>query len=141
MAATGGFDPHPSPTPQPTPTPTSTAPPPTGEVFPSSFQAVITVGEYVHKLGFDLFNGSTETVTVWQVEFSNPDGGVEYLISEEDIAGIWGSGDVASGDHFTGSITFDAPLALASVEQWQAQWRCRRADGQDFVVTGEYEDS
>ncbi|MDY6918479.1 MAG: hypothetical protein SVP26_11195, partial [Chloroflexota bacterium] len=79
IAATGGFDPRPTPTPQPTPTPTSTALPSTGEVFPASFQAVITVGDRVHKLGFELFNGSTETVTVWRVEFSNPDGGIEYL--------------------------------------------------------------
>ena len=138
IAATGGFDPRPTPTPQPTPTPTSTALPSTGEVFPASFQAVITVGDRVHKLGFELFNGSTETITVWRVEFSNPDGGIEYLISEEDIANTWGSGDVASGDSFTGSIAFDTPPALGEVEQWQARWDCRRADGQDFVVPGTY---
>jgi len=82
IAATGGFEPG------ATPTPTSTST--TEEIFANSFWASVTVGEYVHRLGFELFNGSTEVITIREVEFCNPEGDPEYRIFEEDIAEIWG---------------------------------------------------
>lgn len=142
IAATGGFEPGATPTPSPTPmetfTPTST--PTAEEVFSNSFWAAVTIGEHVHRLGFELFNGSTEAITIREIEFCNPEGDPEYRIFEEDIAEIWGSGEVAPSDYFNGSYDFTIQPLLSEVEEWEAKWYCIRADGQDFVVVGAFEE-
>ena len=140
VAAMGGLSPGVAPTPSPTATPTSTALPVAEDVFANEFYAVIVVGGEVHQLGFGFFNGSTETITIRKVEFWGPDGDLGYTISEEDIAATWGSGEVPRSEYFSGSIDFDTARAESEVEQWVAMWHCIRADGQDFVVLGSYED-
>ena len=135
----GGLSPGAGPTSSPTPTPTSTALPAAEDVFANEFYAVVVVGGEVHQLGFDLFNGSTETITVRKVEFHGP-GGLAYTISEEDIAATWGTGEVPPSESFSGRIDFDTPRPETQVEQWEVNWYCIRADGQDFVVVGAYKD-
>lgn len=140
IAATGGFEPKATPTPTSMATPTPTSTPTTEEIFANSLWAAVTIGEYVHRLGFELFNGSTETITIKKVEFYNRDGHIEYLISEEDIVEIWGSGEVAPSDYFSGSYDFTIQPLKDDVKQWEAEWHCVRADGQDFVVVGAFKE-
>ncbi|MGB2799051.1 MAG: hypothetical protein WBC55_02470 [Dehalococcoidia bacterium] len=129
IAATGGFEPGATPTPTPTPTLTN------------SFYATDVRGGYVYKLYFELFNGSPETITIWKIEFLNPDDKVEYLISDEGIAELLqGTNQVAPSDSCFGSIIFEPPLLLSEVEEWEAEWHCVRADGQDFVVVGAFKE-
>lgn len=140
IAATGGFEPGATPTPTSMATPTPTSTPTTEEIFANSFWAAVTIGEYVHRLGFELFNGSTEAITIREIEFYNRDGDIEYRISEEDIAEIWGSGEVAPSAYFSGSYDFTIQPLKDDVKEWEAKWHCVRADGQDFVVPGAFEE-
>ena len=140
IAATGGFEPGATPTPTSMATPTPTSTPTTEEIFANSFWAAVTIGEYVHQLGFRLFNGSTETITIWKIEFYKTKADIEYLISEADIAEFRGSGEVSPSYPFEGSIIFEPPLLLSEVEEWEVNWHCVRADGQDFVVPGAFEE-
>ena len=129
IAATGGFEPGATPTPSPTPTSTNT-------FYPTDVR-----GGYVYKLYFELFNGSTETITIWKIEFLNPYDKVEYRISDEGIAELLqGTTKVAPSDSCSGSIIFEPPLLLSEVEEWEAKWYCIRADGQDFVVVVAFEE-
>lgn len=143
VAAMGGLSPGGSPTPSPTPTPTSTALPAAEDVFPNKFYPVMVVGDYVYEIGFELYNGSYNTVTIREVEFRDLHGKVQHAVTEEDIADMWGSGEVASGELFppvASGIAFDTPRLESEVREWYADWYCIRIDGQDFVVQGEYEE-
>ena len=98
IAATGGFEPGATPTPTPTPTYTNT-------FYPTDVR-----GGYVYKLYFELLNGSTETITIWKIEFLNPYGNVEYLISDEGIAELLqGTTQVVPSNSCYGSIIFENP--------------------------------
>ena len=137
IAATGGFEPGATPT--PTPTPTSTALPIAEDVFTNSFYPTDVRGGYVYKLYFELFNGSTETITISKIKFYD-ESGVVFTVWEQDLIEIRGSTAVAPSEKCKGAIVFDQPVLEIQVKQWEAEWHCVRADGQDFVVPGAFEE-
>ena len=61
------------------------------ELVSSSMYPAITIGIYVHQLGFDLFNGSWQRITVAGVEFYDQSGTVTHTISASRVAEIWGT--------------------------------------------------
>ncbi|GAI58405.1 unnamed protein product, partial [marine sediment metagenome] len=110
----------------------------TKELLSTSLYSAITIGSRVHELGFNLFNGSSQTITVSRAEFSDKNGNITHTISAADITRIWQTGDVETGEPFSGSISFGIPPTTEEIEGWQVKWYCLDANGVQFTVKGEY---
>lgn len=108
------------------------------EFISSSMYSAITIGIYVHQLGFDLFNGSTQRIKVIRVEFFDRSGATTHTISEGRIAEIWETGDVEPGKSFSGSLSFRIPYSTEEIEGWQVKWYCLDAQGVNFIAVGHY---
>ena len=110
----------------------------TKELLSTSLYSAITIGSRVHELGFNLFNGSSQTITVTRAEFFDKDGNITHTISATDITRIWQTGEVEAGKSFSGSISFGVQPTTEEIEGWQVKWYCLDANGVQFTVKGEY---
>lgn len=110
----------------------------TKELLSATLYPAITIGSRVHELGFNLFNGSSQMITVSRAEFSDKNGNITHTISAADITRIWQTGDVETGGSFSGSISFGIPPTTEEIEGWQVKWYCLDANGVQFTVKGEY---
>ena len=109
---------------------------PITELLSALLYPAIQIGGYVHQLGFGLFNGSSQTITVTGAEFFDKDGNIKHNISEADIARIWGSGDVKPSESFSGYVSFQIPYSIEEINGWWVKWYCLDASGDRFTVTG-----
>jgi uncharacterized repeat protein (TIGR02543 family) len=110
----------------------------TKELVSASLYSAITIGGYVHQLGFNLFNGSSQTIIVTRGEFFDKNGNSMHTISADDITRIWQSGSVETGKSFSGGISFRIPYSTEEIEGWQVKWYCLDATGAKFIVKGEH---
>ena len=108
----------------------------TKELLSPMLYSGITIGGRVHQLSFNLFNGSSQTITVAKVEIFNEYGDVAFTMSKSDIAETWGSGEVGVGKSLSAGISFGIPPSTKEIEDWQVKWYCLDADGQRFTVKG-----
>lgn len=108
----------------------------TEELLSSLLYPGITIGGRVHQLSFNLFNGSSQTVTVTKVEIFDEHGDVTFTMSKSDIADTWGNGEVDAGQSLSAGISFGIPPTTTEVEDWWVEWYCLDADGQKFTVKG-----
>jgi hypothetical protein len=104
----------------------------------------------------NLFNGSSQTITVTKIEFLYEDESVaftlptsasamhesKYIIptlGRSDLPEIWGNYQLAPGSSFFTGIEFDRVQPSArELEGRQVKWYCLDANEVEFVVTGEY---
>lgn len=111
---------------------------------------------WVMRLNTNLFNGSSQTITVTKVEFLYEDGGVaftlptsasamresKYIIptlGRSDLPEIWGNWRLAPGSSLFTGIEFDRVQPSArELEGRQVKWYCLDANGVQFTVKGEY---
>ena len=98
----------------------------------------ITIGGRVHQLSFNLFNGSSQTITVTKVEILDEHGDVTFTMSKSDIVETWGSGEIDVGQSLSAGISFGIPPSTTEVEDWQVKWYCSDAQGVKFTVIGHY---
>ncbi len=108
------------------------------ELVSAILYSAITIGSYVHQLSFNLFNGSSQTITVTKVEIFDEHGDVAFTMSKSDIAETWGNGQVDAGKSLSAGISFQIPASTKEVEDWQVKWHCLDANGIKFTVKGEY---
>jgi len=108
----------------------------TKELLSAMLYPGITIGGRVHQLSFNLFNGSSQTITVTKVEIFDEQGDVAFTMSKSDIAETWGSGEVDAGKSLSAGISFGIPPTTEEIEGWQVKWYCIDADGQRFTVKG-----
>jgi len=98
----------------------------------------ITIGGRVHQLSFNLFNGSSQTITVTKVEIFDEHGAVAFTMSKSDIVETWGSGEVDVGQSLSTGISFGIPPSTTEVEDYQVKWYCLDTNGVKFTVKGKY---
>ena len=110
----------------------------TKELLSPMLYSGITIGGRVHQLSFNLFNGSSQTITVTKVEIFDEHGDVAFTMSKSDIAETWGSGEVDVGKSLSAGISFGIPPSTTEVEDWQVKWYCLDANGVKFTVEGKY---
>jgi len=110
----------------------------TKELLSPMLYSGITIGGRVHQLSFNLFNGSSQTITVAKVEIFNEYGDVAFTMSKSDIAETWGSGEVGVGKSLSAGISFGIPPSTTEVEDWQVKWYCLDVNGVKFTVEGKY---
>jgi len=110
----------------------------TKELLSATLYSGITIGGRVHQLSFNIFNGSSQTITVTKVEIFDEHGDVVFTMSKLDIAETWGSGQLDAGKSLSAGISFGIPPSTKEVEDWQVKWHCLDANGIKFTVKGEY---
>lgn len=110
----------------------------TKELLSAMLYSGITIGGRVHQLSFNLFNGSSQTITVTKVEIFDEHGDVAFTMSKSDIAETWGSGEVDVGKSLSAGISFGIPPSTTEVEDWQVKWYCLDVNGFKFTVEGKY---
>lgn len=110
----------------------------TKEFLSSLLYSGITIGGRVHQLSFNLFNGSSQTITVSKVEIFDEHGGIAFTMSKSDITETWGSGQVGAGKSLSAGISFGIPPTTAEIEGWQVKWYCLDVKDVEFTVTAEY---
>jgi hypothetical protein len=93
----------------------------------------MVIGAYVYQLGINLYNGSSQTITVNKIEFVYS-GAIVNTIGEDEIRGQESQGHLSSGFYFNWNVSFQIPHALDEVLQWQVKWYCSDIAG-NFVVT------
>lgn len=108
----------------------------TEELLSAMLYPAMTIGSYVHQLSFNLFNGSSQTITVTKVEIFDEHGDVAFTMSKSDIAETWGSGKVKPGNSLSASISFQIPPSTKEIEDWRVKWYCLDANGVKFSVEG-----
>ncbi|MBA7482641.1 hypothetical protein ES705_18294 [subsurface metagenome] len=110
----------------------------TKELLSPMLYSGITIGGRVHQLSFNLFNGSSQTITVTKVEIFDEHGDVAFTMSKSDIVETWGSGEVDVGQSLSAGISFGIPPSTTEVEDWQVKWYCLDTNGVKFTVEGKY---
>jgi len=105
------------------------------ELLSAMLYSGITIGGRVHQLCFNLFNGSSQTITLTKVEILDEHGAVSFTMSKSDITETWGSGEVGVGKSLSASISFGIPPSTTEVEDWQVKWYCLDINGVKFIVT------
>jgi hypothetical protein len=100
--------------------------------------SAVTIGNFVHQVGYNLTNGSSQTITVIKVEFINEDGIKRQVVSESTIQGASHKGQLLPGNTFNWSVSFQVPYSTEEIEGWQVKWYCKDANGQQFIVVGYY---
>lgn len=110
----------------------------TEELLSAILYPGITIGGRVHQLSFNLFNGSSQTMTVTKVEIFDEHGDVVFTMSKSDIAETWGSGQLDAGKSLSAGISFGIPPSTKEVEDWEVKWHCLDANGIKFTVKGEH---
>lgn len=106
------------------------------ELLSAMLYPAMTIGSYVHQLGYNLTNGSSQTITVTKVEFSDKNGNIKHTVSESTIQGTSHKGQLLSGNTFNWSVSFQVPYSTEEIEGWQVKWYCLDANGQKFTVKG-----
>jgi len=118
----------------------------------------VLIEEYywVMRLNTNLFNGSSQTITVTKVEFLYVDGDVAFTLpisvatmdendyisptlGRSDLPDIWKNWRLAPGSSLFTGIEFERVQPSArELEGWQVKWYCLDAHGIEFTVTGEF---
>jgi len=118
----------------------------------------VLIEEYywVMRLNTNLFNGSSQTITVTKIEFLYEDGDVAFTLpisvatmdendyisptlGRSDLPDIWKNWRLAPGGSLFTGIEFERVQPSArELEGWQVKWYCLDAHGIEFTVTGEF---
>jgi hypothetical protein len=126
--------------------------------FVPGHDASVLLEEYywVMRLNTNLFNGSSQTITVTKVEFLYEDGDVAFTLpisvstmdesdyisptlGRSDLPDIWKNWRLASGRSLFTGIEFErVQPSVRELEGWQVKWYCLDAHGIEFTVTGEF---
>lgn len=109
----------------------------TKELVSATLYPSITIGGRVHQLGFNLFNDSSQTITVTRAEFFDKDGDITNTISPADITRIWQTDEVKPSNTLSGSISFAIQPTTEEIEGWWVKWYCSDANGVGFTVIGD----
>lgn len=108
------------------------------ELMSSSIHSAITIGDFVHQIGYYLANGSSQTITVIKVEFFNKNGIRKHTVSESTIQGTSHKGQLLPGNTFNWSVSFQVPYSTEEIEGWQVKWYCKDVNGHQFIVIGHH---
>ncbi len=124
----------PTPSTESTPTESTPAPTPLSPKNPSAqFYSTWEEEGYIIKLGFNIYNGTSQTITVTKVEILDERGVVVFTMSKADIAEIWGTGQVDSGKALYGDCLQPPPSPIETIEDWKVNWYCLDAYGVAFT--------
>ena len=108
------------------------------EKFETQFYSAMTIGDFVHQVGYFLTNNSPQAITVTKVEFFDKNGDIQHTVSESALQETLHKGYLSAGNTFNWNVSFQIPYSTAEVKEWQAKWYCRDSNGSPFTVTGSY---
>jgi len=108
----------------------------TYELLSSFLYPGITIGSRVHQLSFNLFNGSSSTININNMEIYKMNGDIAFTMSKEDIIKNWAKSEIGAGKSLSAGISFAIPPTTTEVEDWYIIWYCVDSDRQCFPVKG-----
>ena len=110
----------------------------TEDLVTSILYPSMTIGGRVHNLSFNLFNGSSQRITVTKVEILDGADSIVFTMGNSDIVETWGSGIVISGNSVSAGISFGIPPTTTDVQNWSVKWYCTYATGGDLIIFGSH---
>ena len=118
---------------------TATSPETIGkEAVSAIFYPSMTIGGFVYGIGYNLTNGSSNTITVIRVEFIDAKGNIQHTVSESTIQAASHKGRLLSGNSFNWSLSFQLPYPAEEIEDWQVIWYCKDFEGDGFIAESSY---